>query len=77
MEFYANHIKEETSKDKIDKLFNKIKDKNIFSHRQALNFEELIVTENKENVKVNEGHMKHQFLRSASMWSLGLGSGQD
>lgn len=37
----------------------------------------MVVTENKENVKLTEGRMKHQFLRSASMWSLGISTGQD
>lgn len=41
--------------------------------RQGHNFEELVVTEIKEDPKLEKGNQKHQFLRSASMWSLGLG----
>ena len=45
--------------------------------RQGINFEELIVTQNKENSILKEGSQTHQLLRSASMWSLGLEEGHE
>ena len=80
MEFYANHMKGESSKDTIDKFIKKIKEKKdtLLQHgsRQAVNLSDLIVTQDKENT-AKEGCQTHQLLRSASMWSLGLEEGHE
>ena len=87
MEFYASHMnmKGDSSKDAIENIIKKIKDKgNIFNgfngygSRQGMNFEELIVTQDKDGAAVAvSGTHTHQLLRSASMWSLGLEEGHE
>jgi hypothetical protein len=73
LEFYAQHMHQSTGF-KLEKL-----KKHFFlkGNRMGVNFEHLLARDAEEGGAASTGCQRHQILRSASMWSLGLEEGQN
>jgi hypothetical protein len=56
---------------------NRFKKHFLLNSRMGVNFEQLMARDTVEHEGPSVGSQKHQLLRSASMWSLGLGEGQN